>query len=192
MIAFIFGSIGLLVPASVGAQSPNQHCVAELKLSDFGEQSVMLDRGCYATEAEATFVATGGKVSLPVGASREEAKAMIEAANEAQAAQLDASPDKYLLVKFYDGENRTGSTLEVYGDADCPTKKAQGQYFWGNMASNWDNRAASAEGYSQCRNLTVWDLPNRQGPTYSCRTDLACGTFFGLNDTVTSWRIDPL
>lgn len=193
MIAFIFGSIGLVVPASVGAQSLNQHCVVEIFPLQAGEtQSVTIDRGCYATEAESLAVAIGGKVRLSQDEldrlSPEQFRALIETVNTPGAENEipDALPGQYLIGKVWDGVFKGGASLDIY---TSNAGLCNGYSYGGNFEGWWNDKTSSLETYSGCSYMTVYELINQSSLGASTECLASCGSLGIMDNAASSYRI---
>lgn len=91
----------------------------------------------------------------------------------------------YLIAEFYDDTDCQTSLIEYYGAEPCSPTVSYGRADL--REDGLENRFASAEGFSSCDLITVYDWSSYTGPNYSCGPN--CSSFHALNDAVSSWKV---
>lgn len=89
----------------------------------------------------------------------------------------------YLIAKFYDKTGYKNILIEYYGTQPCSPEISYGI---GDIHDNLDNKFASAQVFSDCDHIDIYDFNNHIGASYSCGAN--CSSFYALSDEVSSWR----
>lgn len=123
-----------------------------------------LARGLAAGAFAATMIGTAGVTSASAEDAPENCVVNVDTGEEvcgADAARAEAAA-AWVLVRFYDGYNYTGSTLTLTGGHPCTTP-IDPEYFHRNLGNfGWNNRASSVRGYSNCA-VKLYDSTGLRG-----------------------------
>ncbi len=156
-------AIGFAVPIEREA-----HCVVTVIDELETGELVASEPTCFATFADAVWLASGGTISL---AESTEGSVMFEDAS------LIAAMSSFALGIHYDGFGGSGSSITVVGSS-CTGG-------WWNTSASWSNRISSS--YNGCSRLRHYNLPNKGGSfqdTYGAGTTDNLSTLNNMAESV--------
>ena len=90
----------------------------------------------------------------------------------------------YRIVRFYDNTNFDNLIINILGTTQCSSSSS---YRVSSLSADLDNRISSANGYSGCNNISVYDRANYSGDSFFCQ--YSCSSFGSMNDRVSSWKV---
>jgi hypothetical protein len=122
---------------------------------------------CFATQAEALKVASGGRIQLAPG----------QTARSLSDDELFA-PDSMVLAILYEHANYGGATLTIYGD-NCG--------IWNNMPGGWNDITSSVQ-TSSC-GITLYVNASLGGTALSVAYPGTAYVGDAMNDKASSWKI---
>jgi hypothetical protein len=123
---------------------------------------------CYATEAEALYVASDGRIKLAPGQT---SKSLTD--EELFGINTD------LRAILYEHTDYGGATLSLRG-SQCGG--------WNNMAGTWNDVVSSARSYS-CGSVTIYQHTNLTGPGLCILSPGISYVGDTMNDTTSSWSV---
>lgn len=165
---------------------PDEHCVIFYQetgeVDSEGYQKTTPDRrGCYATFAQAIYVATDGEVRLPAA----------YVASEVNDDTFDVASTRNVIGIDYAQVEQRGSTLTHVARRRCGAPDAKGnsvKYAASSMASGWNDRVSSAKGYGGCNRFSHFQHEGYGGAERVCSP--GCQHMGVMNNQTSSekWR----
>lgn len=182
--------------------SQNQYCNMVLEPVRPGQNSsTIVSYRCFATDAEALFAGTNGKVRVSPTASREEIDAAILAYNASLDgvrvplginSQTIVTPNLHsnqLLSRDYDGANFTGAVFSLYSCSTCGNCSEGYQYLIADLGT-WNDRIESARVYENgCRYFYHYQLTNYGQPLIDCGYPTSCSGMGVLANHIRSTKL---
>jgi len=123
---------------------------------------------CFDTEAEALYVASGGRIQLSPG---ETSRSLSDKE------MLGEGDGVSIMVTMYEHSNYGGATLNIY---------ANGCYGWNNIALGWNDRVSSLITYGGC-DIVLYDNYNLGGSFVYVYYPGTSYVGSAMNDKTSSW-----
>ncbi|HKP54107.1 MAG TPA: hypothetical protein VJ183_15830 [Chloroflexia bacterium] len=124
---------------------------------------------CFDTEAEALYVASGGRIQLAPG----------ETSRSLSDKQMLGDGDAVSVqATLYEDVNYGGSTLTIYAD---------GCIGWNNISGGWNDRVSSVSTYG-C-DIILYENYNKVGPSLYINYPGTSWVGSSMNDKASSWKL---